>query len=231
MNCQELRDQFETESIVVAREIPLSRRSVTGLLPSRKNAGMVPFESALERDFATLLEFDPNVVSYQAQPVKLEYTGPDGRRRIGYPDFLVAYSVGDKRRYELCDVKYREELFSKWVALKPRLRAARRYAFALGHSYRIKTEIEIRSPLLENAKFLLPYMRSEPDPTYEQALRRALHGRPGLTAQGLLEICSSDAAVRALMIPTMWCLVGRREIIVDLNLPISMRSPTLVAEH
>ncbi len=39
----------EKEALVSVRQIPPNRRSVTGLLPSRKNGGMVPFESALER--------------------------------------------------------------------------------------------------------------------------------------------------------------------------------------
>jgi hypothetical protein len=55
---------------------------------------MVPFESVLERDFATLLEFMPDVASYEAQPLRLDYACATGRRVHGYPDFLVTFVPG-----------------------------------------------------------------------------------------------------------------------------------------
>lgn len=55
------------------RQVSPNRRSVTGLLPSRKNARMLPFESTLERDLATLPEFDDSVLAFEAQPVDVTY--------------------------------------------------------------------------------------------------------------------------------------------------------------
>jgi len=221
---QELRDQFRTQPLMGARQIPPNRRSVTGLLPSRKNGGMVPFESALERDFAMLLEFDPEVVAYEAQPVKLEYAGPDGRARVGYPDFLVKYEAQSGVWMELCDIKYRAELFEKWPQLKPRFKAARRIAALSGQRYRIRTEVEIRVPRLENAKFLLPYMRCEPDPNHARVLTHALSSIRVSSPRELLKACSDDEMQQAIVIPTLWCLVGRRLIETDLDAPLSMQS-------
>ena len=125
----------------------------------------------------------------------------------------------------LCDVKYRAELFEKWPMLKLRLKAAKRFANANGYSYSIKTEVEIRSPLLTNATFLLPYLRCEPDPEHEKILTSALSVLAGTTPRELLDRCNADQWQSALMIPTLWCLVGRRAIGTDLASPLSMQSP------
>lgn len=89
---------------------------------------MVGVESTLERDFATLLEFDQGVVRYDSQPLRLDYSGPGGDARRGYPDFFVEYDERLGLPPLLCDVKYRDELFERWVEYKPRLRAAMGYA-------------------------------------------------------------------------------------------------------
>jgi len=47
------------------------------------------FESSLERDFLLLLDFDPEVVLYEEQPVTINYHDDQGRRRRYTPDVLV----------------------------------------------------------------------------------------------------------------------------------------------
>lgn len=110
------------------RQIPVRGRGVRGFVASAKNRQMVGVESTLERDFATLLEFDQGVVRYDSQPLRLDYSGPGGDARRGYPDFFVEYDERLGLPPLLCDVKYRDELFERWVEYKPRLRAAMGYA-------------------------------------------------------------------------------------------------------
>ena len=43
------------------RKIPKNYRNVTGVHASEKSIGEAQFESTLERDFLTLLEFHPDV--------------------------------------------------------------------------------------------------------------------------------------------------------------------------
>lgn len=217
------RDQFAQEELVSVRTIPPNRRSVTGLLPSRKNGPTVPFESALERDLATILEFDDAVLTFEAQPVEVVYSRGT-RRCTGVPDFLATYRTHLGRRPLLCDVKYRKELFERWTELKPRLVAARRYARERGWDYRILTEIEIRTQYLANARFLLPYQGLCPDPIHEQQLLEMLATMRATTVQRLLEACCKDLINRAQLIPTLWCLVGRLHIGTDLERPLTMSS-------
>ncbi len=139
------------------RKIRPNRRSVTGWIPSGKNeSGGCVFESALERDFATLLEFDPTVEWYDGQPLRIPFEYPAGTSRTYTPDFLVRYNGG---RVILAEVKYRSELFAKIATYHPIFRAACRYAKESGFKFRIVTEVEIRTALLRNAQFLLPFRR------------------------------------------------------------------------
>ncbi len=222
---QSPRDQLlEREELVSARRIPPNRRSVTGLLPSRKNGRMISFESSLERDLATILEFDEAVLTFQEQPVKLHYERAGRRCPPGVPDFLVTYHAHVGRRPLLVDVKYRKELFERWADLKPRLLAAKRFALREGWDYRILTEVEIRTPYLDNARFLLPYKRCAPDPIHEEQLLSALRLLKCTPIQALLEACCADEWNRAQLIPTLWCLIGLRNISTDLERPLTMSS-------
>jgi len=184
---------------------------------------MVPFESALERDLATLLEFDDSVLTFETQPIELNYKRGNRDCR-GVPDFLVTYHEHVGRRPLLCDVKYREELFNKWKDLKPRLVAAKRHAAANDWDYKLLTEVEIRTPFLRNARFLLPYQRCAPDPRHTEFLLRTLRAMETASARALLEACCEDTWNRAQLIPTLWCLIGRGNIGVDLDEPITMES-------
>lgn len=217
-----LCDELAGDRVVSVRQIPPNRRSVTGFLPSRKNGGMVAFESALERDLATVLEFDPGVDKYETQPVQLRYGA--GGSRFGYPDFLVRYRADVGISPVLIDVKYRSEIFAKWASLKPRFVAARRHAKDHGWSYRLMTETEIRGPFLENAKFLLPYLRCEPDSTHASLLMYTLAAMETATPETLLHACYADPWNRAQLIPTLWCLLGQRSIGADLDEELTMRS-------
>jgi hypothetical protein len=217
--------QPRKKELVTARTIPPSRRSLTGLFPSRKNDGLVPFESALERDLIVLLEFDESVLSYEAQPLKLHYRSSGGRPVVGHPDFLVRYRYGRGGPPMLCDVKYRQELREDWSRLRPRLKAAAVYARERGWGYRIQTDREIRTAYLENARFLLPYANRAPHPEHELVIIAALIEIGPTTVQELLEAICADPWNRAQLIPTLWCLVGRHNIETDYNRPLGVDTP------
>ena len=58
------------------RKIPKNYRNVTGIAAATKSGGAAQFESTLERDFISLLEFLPEVKSIDPQPVKIEWLMP-----------------------------------------------------------------------------------------------------------------------------------------------------------
>jgi hypothetical protein len=55
------------------RKITKSYRSVTGISTASKSVGQAQFESTLERDLITLLEFSRDVRQFEVQPVTLTW--------------------------------------------------------------------------------------------------------------------------------------------------------------
>lgn len=67
------------------RKIPKNYRFLTGVFGGTKNVGKASFESPLERDLQILLEFDPDILEYEAQPVLIPRTDGKGRARFLLP--------------------------------------------------------------------------------------------------------------------------------------------------
>jgi hypothetical protein len=208
-----------------ARRIPRQRRSVSGLFWSQKNGGQhIPYESGLELDFCTVLELDDAVQCFESQPLAVTYVRQSGRICRGFPDFLVTFAPGTGRPIELVDVKPRSKLHKDWVHLKPRLKAACGYARSRGWLFRLKTETEIRTPFLNNAKYLLRYLRDGADPAHEAHLVAALGDLAATTIGTLLETTYPNREARAAAIPTLWNLIARRIVHADLNGDLNLKS-------
>ena len=195
-----------------------------GYIASAKNGCMSPNESNLERDYATLLEFDRGIASYEAQPLELSFVDRKGRRQPGWPDFLVHFPPDSSRSSVLVDVKYRSEIFAKWHKLKPRLKAARAYALERGWSYAIQSDVEIRIPRLLATRFLLTYRHMPVSHADIDAVIEALSGGATTTPARLLEELSGDKWRRAELIPSIWHLVATFRVGADFEKPVHMNS-------
>jgi len=206
------------------RTIPKSYRNVTGVAASTKSVGAAQFESPLERDFIALLEFSPDVVRYEVQPVTIDWTDSQGQARHYTPDILVEFIPKLQHPPWLCEVKYRSTLQKEWPELRPRFRQSIRYAKAQGWRFHLVSEVEIRTPLLANVRFLQPYReRSVPD-TSITIILQALSQQPEGTVTELLNALSSDLYQQAELLPAVWHLVANFRIGVDLNSPLNMDS-------
>lgn len=204
------------------RRIPPSHQSITGLFPSRKNGRSIPFESGLERDLCYQLEFDDAVKSYESQPVAITYVRPSGRKCRGYPDFLVEFHRETNRPDEIRDVKPRSQLRRKWSQLKPRLKAACRYARAQGKLYRLESEVEICDAFLPQWKFLYRYLCEPPDAAVARQFLSAINHTAEWTPQRLLQECFTAPVDRATALPTLWHLIASREIGAHLDRTLTM---------
>ncbi|WP_374351871.1 TnsA endonuclease N-terminal domain-containing protein [Chitinimonas sp.] len=209
------------------RKIPKNYRNVTGVAAHAKAEGDAMFESTLERDFIALLEFDQAVERFEVQPIKLDWTDDKSRARTYTPDVLATFKPhGLPRRTVLYEVKYRSDLHADWTELRQKFKVAIRYARQQGWRFKIVTEVEIRTPYLDNATFLLPFVRQGPAEEAHMALlvdRLAELHRT--TPTELLAACFQDEWHRAALIPTLWYLVGTRQIGADLNEKLTMTSP------
>lgn len=205
------------------RRIGVQSRSVTGTMPNGNR-----YESTLERDFMLLMQFDPAVDVYTPQPLTLTYCGVDGQPHRYTPDGLIEWrtdrSVHDPRPV-LIEIKYREDVIGKWREWRARARAARTLAAEKGWLFMIYTEREIRTPALENATFLLRYLRRESAPEMEQWLLDRLAELVETTPRDLVGALYRDKWNQAVLIPVMWRLLGERRIGFDIAQALSMRTP------
>lgn len=210
-----------------ARKIGLGRRALAGIIPTDKglNSAQARFESSLERDFYVMLEFNVDVLRWDPQPLRLSL-GEDGGSYV--PDVLVTYSCPPRRlmgvQHVLYEIKYREELKRSWPALRLRYRMASRFARAHGWRFRLVTEREIRTELLWNAKFLLPYRHDQADNDDCRRLSEALSDCGPSTPADLLKMCSADRMVQARLLTALWHLVASRVVATDLTRKLTMQS-------
>jgi TnsA endonuclease N terminal len=195
------------------RRVPRNYRSVTAKLASKKNGRIVHCESTLERDFFLRQEFDQRVVSYEEQPVRVDFMR-EGKKTQYVPDARVEYV---SRTPVLCEIKYRSELREKWRELRPALKAGRRLAKARGEQFKIITEREIRTPFLKNARQLLPFRSQEYDHGIAASLLLSVRERPRAFGE-LLEGLSIQESLASLRV--IWCLLARGLLIADLELLI-----------
>jgi len=206
------------------RKIPKNYRNVTGVSPHRKAVGEAQYESTLERDFLTLLEFDPNVESFEVQPVTIEWKGANRKKRRYTPDALVHYKHGIAEPI-LYEVKYRKELKKKWPELRPVFKAAIHYTKEHGWRFKLITDTEIRTTYLSNARFLLPFVRRGPQSEeHMEMLADKLQEQHQSTPGQLLKSIFQDEWHQAELLPTLWYLIGTRQIFVDMNQPLTMTS-------
>lgn len=206
------------------RKIPKNFRNVTGVAAHSKAAGPAGFESTLERDFLTLLEFSPEVEGFEVQPVMVEWS--EGKKRHQYtPDVLVHYTAASGKPVTLFEVKYRRDLRRDWKYLKPRLLRAITYAKSKEWRFKVVSEVEIRTPFLENAKFLLRFVRQGPmSEAHMDLIDQTLHREGSMSINSLLGSIFSDEWNRASLLPTLWYLIGTFQVGCDLDKPLTMAS-------
>lgn len=211
-----------------ARIVPKNYRNLTGLVYNSRTSAMTAFESSLERDLLLLLDFDPDVESFEEQPVKITYYDDYGRRHTYTPDVLVRYR-GDITSASvltpvLCEVKYRDDLRQHWMEYKTKFKAAHRYAREHGWRFRLMTEREIRTPYLDNVKFLRHYQHLIVDAEHLPRLLARLQTLRETTPEDLLAAISDDTWHKAQLLSALWHLVAQRQVGTDLSQPLTMSS-------
>jgi hypothetical protein len=194
---------------------------------------MIDSESSLEHDFLVRLDFDPTVERYEEQPVRIEYRDAAGDKHTYTPDVLVHYrqdiSQGQPSQAILYEVKYRKDLFDNWREIKPKIRAGRAFARQRDWRFKIITEREIRTPYLENARFLRPYLRFRPSDEEQGTLLDTLPALGASDPESLLWAIHQEAVKRAELLPALWHLIATGKIYTDLSQPLNMRSLIWVA--
>lgn len=204
------------------RKIPKTYRSITGRFPSVVNCRCIHYESAVERDFFLSLEFDPTVLSYEEQPIRI--TGIDNGKSISYtPDCLVKFKDGKPSR--LVEIKYLEELREKEHEFAARFKLGRDHCEKSGMEFHIIDDIQIRQAPLDNYRLLYRFAKPPQNLAANKPKVLAVLSDSGpIELAGLLKLFSPDRVVQAAFTPIIWHLLFTREILTDLSSPLSNQS-------
>lgn len=219
-----------------AREIKPSRYSCTGYASTDKAPQAQPTESTLEHDFVDLLRADYRVERFIVQPFSIRWKDKKGRSHRYTPDVIVKYSYlamskDPCLRTTIFEVKPKEILAAELNELRPKFRGAIGWALERGCRFHFVTDEQIRTPYLNNVRFLMGYHnRHLPEVRSIVGQRQALILRTlselkKTTPRGLLEAISADPQFQAEILPWLWNLVVLRSVGIDLSAPITMKSP------
>lgn len=217
------------------RRIKACPVKVTGTAPDGQQ-----FESTLEEDFFVLLRFNRLVADFEAQPVTLEWQDDSGKIRKYTPDVLVRFrqdlpeSAG--RAPELCEIKptapgeqsksRRHKLPRKENDAENLLKwaAAKRYAAKSGWEFKTFFEKDIRTPYLENARFLLRNLERTSNSPHQDELLVTLAEHGPLALGDWASSVSPTLEGRARILPACYRLIAQQRVSADLEQRLSLKT-------
>jgi hypothetical protein len=189
---------------------------------STSKAQNVQFESYLEEGFILMLHFDPDVVSYQDQPVKVSYLSSSGKPTWYTPDFLVHYT---NRKSILFEVKTRAYLRKHKKELKARFDAATQFAKENGWDFYIITDREILTTYTENLAFLLGFQTYEPTLPIINSILTTISKPKKWTPDLLIDQLGVSYDGRLDSLSCLWVLVYKDRVKCNLKKKLLMNSP------
>lgn len=209
------------------RKIKPGRFNTTSSFRNSKTDMEVQAESTLEADFLFLIDQDPMVEWYDAQPLKITYQiSGENRDRTYTPDALVRYRAECGKRPTLYEVKFRNDLAKSWSELKPKFKAAVAICKTNGWKFKIVTEREIRTTALRNIEFLFHFSRtsSPVEAPMRSAIFKALSSVDFSTPEEVLSTLFNTQLKRAEALPVLWRMIYDRSIEVNMDLRLNMQS-------
>jgi hypothetical protein len=195
-------------------------------MPVRKISNATPFKTlcriaddkGIHHDAESLLEadnlirhlLDPNVVSFEAQPMTLRYPY-EGRMRRYTPDVLVVYR--DRTVPEIQEVKPSVKVltddFRTWE------RIIRTLVEQTGATFRVVTEVDLRrEPRHTNLQILHRYWKWPIDQRQRREVLSWFH-----EAQIALGELRRRAALASIPVGVIFHLLARSELTIDLDQP------------
>lgn len=221
------------ETTLPTRKITASAVKVTGTVPNDQK-----FESKLEEDFLVLLRFDPDVLEFTTQSETVPWVANDGSRHTYTPDVLIKYRPETNRKTALVEVKpdLGPDASYQWKPPRsedPHLNqlkweAATRYAQKRGWDFYVQYEKDIRTPYLQNARFLLRHLeRGEPS-KYDTRLLEKLQQQGAMPLKAWCESISASRSEQAHIYPACYRLIGLRSVRADIQNSL-LTSGTLIS--
>lgn len=210
------------------RKIKKSYISCVGYFKSYKNNKQLAFESILERDFFMLLEFERAVVSFEEQPLKINYQLKTKNTRYT-PDVLVTYKDGSQKIFE---VKYQSDIDSdpklqhKISVLKEEI--ARQMSLAL----ETFTDAQIDQVYLKNCVFLYKNAFIPNNNALTAKVLESFHNLSSpVSIKSFLELLSTKQTEQLETLPYLWHEIFKNTALVNMNKPLTMSSLLLIRNN
>ncbi|NDI85464.1 TnsA endonuclease N-terminal domain-containing protein [Undibacterium crateris] len=218
------------------RKITRSPVKVTGTTPDDQQ-----FESTLEEDFLVLMRFNRLVDSerIETQSVKVDWQDDAGKMRTYTPDVLVHFrkDLTESRDLpsRLCEIKPNlDEDNKKDRPYPPRTEnaaenklkwaAASRLAAMRGWEFSIVYEREIRTPYLDNAKFLMRYLEHTPASQIDAQMLACLTQEGPISLEEFIKKFAKNLESRAKIFPNCYRLIATQQIHVDLTKRLTLQT-------
>lgn len=197
----------------------------------------IQFESSLERDFITMMEFDNCVVDIVEQPMTFEYVNANGRSVTYTPDFLVYFRSNGYRSSKegfpkplLVEVKPRDKLRKEFPLYRDRFKIAMAYAMQNDMVFKIYDESRIRGIYLENILLLKRHRRHEYDEVEEERILMHLSLVGSTNVEHLLTYLYATDIQRKVALGHLLQLIDRRLVGCDLSLPLGYQTSIWLSE-
>jgi hypothetical protein len=177
---------------MTVRQVSHRGGNMIGHFPSLTMNDQIPFESTIERDYLYLLDYDPTVLAFAAQPLKIHYQH-DGKSATYTPDFYVRFATGEA----LVECKHHSQVDSSDNTRK--FAAARAWCEEQGWSYHIVTDQDLRKGYqLTNVKLLTYYARMTVPPRTRASIIAIVQGTSEpLTLEALISALHPLPAAQA----------------------------------
>lgn len=213
-----------------SRKIGYTYGSVSGHFSFRREKS-IAFESTLERDLLTLLEFNDMVLDVIEQPVTIEYVNQNGRAVTYTPDFLVYFkspatnNISDPfAKPMLIEVKPSEILDKKFCELRPKFKIGMKYAMENGFVFKIYDEKRIRGQDLKNIQFIARHKYLQYDQDEEERILSHLKAVGHTAVDHLLAYLYVTETQRGIALGQVWNLLANKKIACDMSLPLGQHS-------
>jgi hypothetical protein len=183
------------------------QRHLSGLWWCATTGGHVGFESWLERDQLMLLDFDPAVSGIASQPLWLRWTGEDGHRVSHAPDYFVRRADGSGL---VVDCRPADRRPARDVA---KFEATASACAQIGWEYQLLGAAE--PVAAANVRWLAGYRHPRHDvPEVAGVLRQVFATPIGL------HVGAGAMGDPIAVLPVLFHLLWRGELVVDLSVPI-----------
>lgn len=186
-----------------------------GKFPSLKMKRSIYWESLIERDLIFLLEYDPEVTSYEEQPDPVTYMLA-GKQRHLTPDFFVERG-GPTQIIEVKPEAKMEKYTEIFREVRWECRQAGRGEFVVATEKMIRVE-----PKLGNIKFLFRYARTHILLSHQKLLQNFFHFKGEASIEELIEHFNLEAVENAPQV--VYALVYHGFLETNLMKPIGLGS-------